>query len=113
MHTEYVVVSTVQGQFAEQQVRAFLEAHGIETHAKGETLRSTHGIFIDGLGAVDILVPADDVNAARELLARADRGETRPPDRDGHGSRARQACGLPSRRDREQFRNLGDRGVAT
>ena len=75
MHTDYVVVSTVQGQFAEQQVRAFLEAHGIETHVKGETLRSTHGIFIDGLGAVDILVPADAVDVARELLARADRGE--------------------------------------
>jgi hypothetical protein len=75
MDADYVVVSTVQGQFAEQQVRAFLEAHGIETHVKGETLRTTHGIFIDGLGAVDILVPADVVDIARELLARADRGE--------------------------------------
>jgi hypothetical protein len=75
MDADYVVVSTVQGQFAEQQVRAFLEAHGIETHVKGETLRTTHGIFIDGLGAVDILVPADVVDLARELLARADRGE--------------------------------------
>ena len=75
MHTDYVVVATVQGQFAEQQVRAFLEAHGIETHAKGETLRNTYGISIDGLGAVDILVPADAVDVARELLARADRGE--------------------------------------
>lgn len=75
MDADYVVVSTVQGQFAEQQVRAFLEAHGIETHVKGETLRTTHGIFIDGLGAVDILVPADAVDIARELLARADRGE--------------------------------------
>jgi hypothetical protein len=75
MPADYVVVSTVQGQFAEQQVRAFLEAHGIDTHVKGETLRTTHGIFIDGLGAVDILVPADVVDVARELLARADRGE--------------------------------------
>ena len=75
MHTDYVVVSTVQGQFAEQQVRAFLEAHGIETHVRGETLRTTHGIFIDGLGAVDILVAVDQVDVARELLARADRGE--------------------------------------
>jgi hypothetical protein len=75
MDLDYVVVSTVQGQFAEQQVRSFLEAHGIETQVKGETLRTTHGIFIDGLGAVDILVPADAVDVARELLARADRGE--------------------------------------
>ena len=75
MDTDYVVVSTVQGQFAEQQVRAFLEAHGIETHVRGETLRTTHGIFIDGLGAVDILVAVDQVDVARELLTRADRGE--------------------------------------
>jgi hypothetical protein len=75
MDADYVAVSTVQGQFAEQQVRAFLEAHGIETHVRGETLRTTHGIFIDGLGAVDILVAVDQVDAARDLLARADRGE--------------------------------------
>ncbi|MET0211555.1 MAG: DUF2007 domain-containing protein [Vicinamibacterales bacterium] len=75
MDADYVVVSTVQGQFAEQQVRSFLEAHGIETHVKGETLRTTHGIVIDGLGAVDILVAADEVDVARDLLARADRGE--------------------------------------
>ena len=33
------------------------------------------GIFIDGLWAVDILLPADAVDVARELLARAERGE--------------------------------------
>ncbi|HEY5618758.1 MAG TPA: hypothetical protein VIK60_12520 [Vicinamibacterales bacterium] len=75
MGTDYVVVSTVQGQFAEQQVRAFLEAHGIATHVRGETLRTTHGIFIDGIGAVDILVAPDAADRARELLACADRGE--------------------------------------
>jgi hypothetical protein len=75
MTGDYVVVSTVQGQFAEQQVRAFLEAHGIESRVRGETLRTTYGISIDGLGAVDILVAADVADLARELLARAERGE--------------------------------------
>jgi hypothetical protein len=72
---DFIVVSTVQGQFAEGQIRAFLEAKGIRTEVRGETLRTTHGIAIDGLGAVDILVPRNQVEEARELLARADSGD--------------------------------------
>jgi hypothetical protein len=75
MTADYVVVTTVQGQFVEQQVRAFLEAHGIATQVRGETLRRTHGIALDGLGAVDILVGRDDVETARELLKQADHGD--------------------------------------
>ena len=77
MVEHFVLVSTVQGQFAEGQVRAFLEAKGIPTQVRGETLRTTHGISIDGIGAVDILVPRDRADEARELLTRADRGEFR------------------------------------
>jgi hypothetical protein len=73
----YIVVSTVQGQFAEAQVRAFLDAHGIETRVRGETLRTTHGISIDGLGQVEILVPEGQAADARDLLARADHGDFR------------------------------------
>ena len=80
MTEPYVAVSTVQGQFAEEQLRAFLEANGIPTEVRGETLRSTHGISIDGLGTVEILVPAEQANEARELLARAERGEFRIAD---------------------------------
>ena len=71
----YVRVLTVHGQFVEGQVRAFLEAHGIPTQTRGETLRTTHGISVDGLGAVDILVGNDRADEARDLLMRADRGE--------------------------------------
>lgn len=75
MTEDFVVVSTVQGQFTEQQIRAFLEAHGIATHVRGETLRTTHGISVDGLGTVEILVERDLADEARDLLARAERGE--------------------------------------
>jgi len=70
----FVAVSTVQGQFAEEQLRAFLEAHGIPTEVRGETLRMTYGISIDGLGSVEILVPADKADEARELLNHAEAG---------------------------------------
>ena len=83
MTDRYVVVSTVQGQFAEQQLRAFLEANGIPTQVRGETLRITHGLSVDGLGAVEILVPRDREDDARELLAHADRGTLRLADDEG------------------------------
>jgi hypothetical protein len=74
MSEPYVVVSTVSGQFAEEQVRAFLEAQGIPTEVRGETLRSTHGLSLDSLGAVEILVPREREDEARELLAAAESG---------------------------------------
>lgn len=77
MSEPFVVVSTVQGQFVEEQVRAFLEAHGIPTMTRGETLRATHGLSIDGIGAVEVLVPGDLAATARKLLAKADRGDFR------------------------------------
>ena len=72
---DFIVVSTVQGQFAEGQVRAFLEANGIETQVRGETLRTTHGIAVDGLGSVEILVRDDQFDEARDLLSRAEAGD--------------------------------------
>ena len=71
---QFIAVSTVQGQVAEGQVRAFLEANGIPTRVRGETLRTTHGISIDGLGRVEILVPDDRADEARDLLKQADTG---------------------------------------
>ena len=77
MTEDHVVVATVQGQFAEAQVRSFLESQGIATAVRGETLRTTHGLSIDGLGAVQILVPREREEEARALLAAADSGALR------------------------------------
>ena len=71
----YVVISIVQGQFAEAQIKAFLEAHDIPCELRGEALRVTHAISIDGIGAAEVLVPADRAEEARNLLDRAERGE--------------------------------------
>ena len=71
----YVVISVVQGQFAEAQIKAFLEAHGIPCELRGEALRVTHAISVDGIGAAEVLVPAEQADEARDLLAQAERGE--------------------------------------
>ena len=72
---DYVVISTVQGQFVEAQIKAFLEAHDIPCLLRGESLRVTHAISVDGIGTAEVLLPARQADAARELLAQAERGE--------------------------------------
>ena len=72
----------MQGQFQEGQLRAFLQAHDIPTQVRGETLRATHGLSVGGLGSVEILVRSTDAKTARDLIAKAERGELAIPDID-------------------------------
>jgi hypothetical protein len=73
-------VFVASGEVEAQQVRAFLEAEGIETMLTGEAARHAYGLTIDGLGAVTILVPDEDADAARVLLRSAEAGALRLPD---------------------------------
>ena len=73
-------VFTANGEIQAQQVRAFLEAAGISSELRGEALRNTHGLTLDGLGMVEIVVADEDEERARELLASAERGEFRIAD---------------------------------
>ena len=54
--------------------RAFLEAAGIRAAERGESLRHTHGLTLDGIGAVQILVAEVDEDRARSLLDSAEAG---------------------------------------
>ena len=73
--SEPIVVTTVQGEIEEQQMRAFLEAHGIPTVVRGEALRKTHAFVLDGLGAVEIMVAPKHELEARDLVAKVESGE--------------------------------------
>ena len=73
-------VFVASGELQAQQVRAFLEAAGIPTIERGEALRHTHGLTLDGLGAVAIHVAAADVEQARSLLDSAEAGQFRLSD---------------------------------
>ena len=68
------------GQLHAQQVRSFLAAEGVETVLRGESLSKTHGLTLDGLGQVEILVDPADEERARALLASADAGALRLDD---------------------------------
>lgn len=73
-------VFVANGEIHAQQVRAFLEVAGVASMVRGESLRKTHGLTIDGLGRVEILVSEADEERARALLASAEAGEFRLAD---------------------------------
>ena len=70
-------VFVANGEIHAQQIRAFLESAGIPTAVRGESVRHTHGLTLDGLGAVEILVAETDVDQARSLLDAAEAGKFR------------------------------------
>ncbi len=90
MSLKNICVHVANGEIDAQQVRAFLEAHGIPCEFLGEALRNTHGLTLDGLGRVELHVPLDRADEARELLARADAGELALDDSDRPASDDRQ-----------------------
>jgi hypothetical protein len=77
MQHELRSVFVANGELHAQQVRAFLEAAGIRTSERGEALRHTHGLTLNGLGTVEIMVDESDEARARMLLASADAGAFR------------------------------------
>ena len=81
MDKEWQCVFVASGETHAQQVRAFLESAGIQVLTRGEALRHTHGLTVDGLGAVRIVVPVADVEQARAMMASADAGDFRLEDR--------------------------------
>lgn len=80
MHEDWHRVFVANGEIEAQQVKTFLEAAGITSVLQGEGLRKTHGVTLDGIGAVEILVAESDAVSARELLASADAGVFRLPE---------------------------------
>ncbi len=77
MNPELQCVFVASGEVQAQQVCAFLGASGISAIERGESVRHTHGLTLDGLGAVEILVAEGDVNRARSLLEAAEAGTFR------------------------------------
>jgi Putative prokaryotic signal transducing protein len=73
-------VFVANGEMQAQQIRAFLEASDIKTTVRGESLRNTHGLTLDGLGQVEIFVTEADAERARSLIAAAEAGEFRLPE---------------------------------
>lgn len=64
-----VSVYTSSGPLAAEVVKGRLESAGIPAMLKYESVGRTMGLIIDGLGEVQVMVPANREQAARKLLA--------------------------------------------
>ncbi len=89
MDEQMQCVFVANGEIHAQQVRAFLEAAGITAIVHGEALRHTHGLTLDGLGTVEILVAPKDLEQARALLDSAEAGDFRLTDQSEDGLTSR------------------------
>ena len=67
---KWEVACTSSGMTNANIVLGRLETEGIPAKLKYEAVGAIYAITIDGLGKVDILVPAKDLEKAREILAR-------------------------------------------
>ena len=65
---ELVEVFKAQGEMEAQVIRSILEGDGIESMLSGESIRLTHGLTVDGLAEVKILVREDEETRAREVI---------------------------------------------
>jgi hypothetical protein len=74
MSDELRCVFVANGEIHAQQICAFLETAGIPATLQGESLRHTHGLTVDGLGTVEVLVDETDAERARSLLRSAEAG---------------------------------------
>ena len=77
MERDLHCVFVASGELHAQQVLAFLDAAGIDAVERGESLRKTHGLTIDSLGAVEICVDAEHLAQARTLLESVEAGAFR------------------------------------
>jgi Putative prokaryotic signal transducing protein len=73
-------VFTANGVDEAAQVQAFLEAAGIPSIMRRESVTKTHGLMPDGLVRVEIIVAEADEERARDLLASAEAGQFRIDD---------------------------------
>lgn len=69
---ELVQVYRAQGELDAQVVRSLLEANAIDCMLSGESVRLTHGLTVDGLAEVKILVRAEDAERARDVISSSD-----------------------------------------
>ncbi|HEX7533909.1 MAG TPA: DUF2007 domain-containing protein [Syntrophales bacterium] len=67
---KWEVACTASGMTNANIVLGRLETEGIPTKLKYEAVGAIYAITIDGLGKVEILVPAKDMERVREILAR-------------------------------------------
>lgn len=66
---DLVAVFASQGPLSAEVAKSKLESHGISALLRYQAIGRVLGLTVDGLGRVEVLVPAADAPRARQLLA--------------------------------------------
>ena len=69
---EWIKVKEIQGIVKAQIIKGLLEASGIPVKLKHETAAVLFGISMNGIGKVEILVPQEYENLAKNLIEKAE-----------------------------------------
>ncbi len=71
---DMVSVYNAQGRLAGEMIKAFLESYGIESILTQESAAAIYGLTVGALGIVEVLVAAEQADAARQLLISMEEG---------------------------------------
>lgn len=74
MNTEYEVVYVAFGPLHAETVRLMLEAAGFHVLTRQESAGAAIGLTVGRLGEVNVLVPADEAEAAKKMIEDMDSG---------------------------------------
>jgi len=66
--SNFVVISTVQGELFANVIKSHLESEGIPVLLEYESAGIVYGLTVDGLGQVKILVPRELAEEARQII---------------------------------------------
>ncbi len=75
MPDNYEVVFIANGQLEADMYRLSLEAAGIPVISSRESAGAVYGLTVGPLGIVQLLVPSDRVEEAKQLIAAIEAGE--------------------------------------
>jgi hypothetical protein len=66
---KYERLTDLQGRLEATMVESYLEAHGIDVELIQESLgQSSYAVTVNGLGRVQVFVPREQIEEARQLL---------------------------------------------
>jgi hypothetical protein len=73
--SDFIVISTVQGELIANVIKSHLESEGIPVLLKYESVARVYGFTADGLAQVKILVPQEQVEEAKQIIESKEHGQ--------------------------------------
>ena len=73
--SNFVVISTVQGELVANVIKSHLESEGIPVLLEYESAGKVYGLTVDGLAQVRILVPQELADKVRQIIEPKEPGQ--------------------------------------